>query len=211
MTKPCRDSPSEETATTTGFGLKFQQVYYVLDSDLRILWVGGDWDEFAMANAGSAARSNEVLSTALPDHIADATTTEAVLKIVRAVMEMKAPLRIDYRCDSNSMLRRFQLTVQPMRDNRILMVHDLRDARTFDRPLMHWRFRADSEDVKCSFCCSISFHGGPWVPPEDLAREHPAEVAYTVCPRCKASVEEAVSSVLAQRKPTKPVTGGFGP
>ena len=34
--------------------MKFQQVYTVVDSEYRVLWVGGEWDEVAL-NAGSDA------------------------------------------------------------------------------------------------------------------------------------------------------------
>ena len=109
--------------------VKFQQVYYVLDPELRLIWVGGEWDEFALSNSGSNAIANAVLSTSLLGHISDEPTRRATVQMIEAVQEVQAPLRIDYRCDSPSMLRRFLMTIQPMRDNRVLIVHDLRDAR----------------------------------------------------------------------------------
>lgn len=191
--------------------MRFQQIYYVLDSDYRILWVGGDWDEFALANAGDAARSNEVLATSLFRHIVDEATAQAIRRLVSAVREMQSALRMDYRCDSPTLLRRFQMTIQPMKDGRVLLVHDLRDARTFDRPLGHWKYQAQAEDLKCSFCCSVRAPGGDWTPPEDLLGPHPGEVRYTVCPCCAVTVEDVVSSLLEKRDPKTSVTGGFGP
>jgi len=191
--------------------VRFQQLYYVLDTQYRILWVGGDWDEFALANAGEAARSNEVLSTCLLTHIVDQPTADAVVRLVDVVRASQAPLRIDYRCDSPTMLRRYQMTIQPMRDDRVLLVHDLRDARTFHQPLTHWKYRKDAHHLKCSFCCSVGTGSGEWTLPENLTGPHPEEVAYTMCPSCSGRVDEAISSLVANRSPKNPVTGGFGP
>jgi hypothetical protein len=191
--------------------VKFHQVYYVLDSELRVLWIGGEWDEFAIANGGDAARANEVLSTSLRDHIADPDTTEAMIRLVEAVQEATAPLRIDYRCDSYTLLRRFQMTIQPMKDGRVLVVHDLRDARTFDTPHAPWRHTPGASAGKCSFCCSVQTNDKVWRAAEVLGEDHPTEVAYTICPACAGHVDEAISAVRANRKPRAPVTGGFGP
>lgn len=191
--------------------MRFQQLYYVLDTQYRILWVGGDWDEFALANSGGLARSNEVLSTSLLKHIADQPTADAVTRLVDVVRSTQLPLRIDYRCDSFSMLRRYQLTIQPMRDDRVLLVHDLRDARTFDQPLTHWKHRSNANHSKCSFCCSVQTAPDQWTPPEDLTEPHPDFVAYTMCPACSERVEDAIGSLLTNSTPKNPVTGGFGP
>ena len=29
--------------------MKFQQVYFVVDEEFRLLWIGGEWDEAALA------------------------------------------------------------------------------------------------------------------------------------------------------------------
>ena len=191
--------------------MRFQQLYYVLDTQYRILWVGGDWDEVALANAGDAARSNEVLSTLLMSHITDQPTADAVMRMVDAVRQTQSVLRIDYRGDSPTMLRRYQLTIQPMRDDRVLLVHDLRDAQTFPQPLLPWRFSTESRHQKCSFCCSVKATDGVWTPPEDLEEPHPEVVTYTICGGCGARVEEAIASLSDDRALQAHATGGFGP
>ena len=192
--------------------MKFQQVYYVLDTEFRLLWVGGEWDEFALANSGPKARSGEVLSSSLLSHIADETTQDVMIRLVRAVTSAHEPLRIDYRCDSYTMLRRFQMTIQPMKESRVLVVHDLRHARTFERPHLPWQHDASALDNKCSFCNSVRLNGGiVWTAPEDLEAEHPAKVAYSICESCDARVTEAISALNDRRKPHGTVAGGFGP
>ncbi len=211
MTNPCSGWSGRWGIGHRKSDLRFHQVYFVLDTEYRLLWIGGDWDEFALRNGGTAARSNEVLSTSLLKQIADEPTKRAVVRLIEAVRAMQQPLRIDYRCDSPTIRRRFQLTIQPMKDARVLLVHDLRDAYSFDRPIAPWQFDPAAPDCKCSFCCAVSLSDGPWTPAEALADQHPRAVRYTMCPDCEASVAEAVQSLRDKRKPRNPVTGGFGP
>jgi hypothetical protein len=199
-----------ESLNRTG-RLKFHQVYYVLDAQLRVLWIGGEWDEFAMANGGEVARANEVLSTSIKKHIADAETTDAVVRLIEAVQETGSVLRIDYRCDSFALLRRFQLTIQPMKDERVLLVHDLKDAKTFATPHAPWRHTHGASHGKCSFCCSVHWPDGVWQDAGLLTEPHPEKVALTLCPSCLGRVDEAIVALRANRAPNTPVTGGLGP
>lgn len=191
--------------------MKFQQTYYVLDQEFRVLWVGGEWDEFALANGGAGARANEVLSTSLMTYIADAPTQRAMAQLVEAVLDMQQPIRLDYRCDSMTMLRRFQLTVQPMRDGRVLVVHDLRDAESFPEPLVPWQHDPDVADQKCSFCQAVRFGNGAWTPVMQLTAPHPARVAFCLCPDCQGRIDEAVAALRDKRAPRRSLAEGFGP
>lgn len=191
--------------------VKFQQTYYVLDHEFRVLWVGGEWDEFALANGGAGARANEVLANSLMDFIADDPTRNAMKALVNAVMDMHKPLKLDYRCDSMTMLRRYQLTMQPMREGRVLVVHDLRDAETFPQPLVPWTHDAAAADLKCSFCQAVRIGAGDWLPVMQLTTPHPARVALCICPDCQSRIDEAVDALRGQRAPRQTLAGGFGP
>lgn len=191
--------------------MKFQQVYYVVDDSLRLLWIGGEWDEFALANAGSNARSNEVLSTSLLAHITDEATRDATAALAQAVKETAQALRIDYRCDSPSLKRRYLMTIQPMKDHRVLFVHDLRDVQSFPVSFAPWKHKAGAEALKCSFCCSVSLPDLDWTPPEVLTEPHPDVVDFTLCPACEARITEAVAALRDGRKPDVSTTGGYGP
>lgn len=176
--------------------MRFQQVHCVLDEEYRLLWIGGDWDDFALANGGTRALANDVLSTSILDHVADLATRRALTSLIEAVRRAQHPLRVDYRCDSPTVLRRFQLTVQPMKEQRVLLVHDLRDARSFDRPLVPWRHDPRAPDMKCSFCCALRDATG-WTAPEDLVAPHPEAVCYCLCPACEAAIEREIARLGA--------------
>ena len=191
--------------------MKFQQVYFVVDDSLRLLWIGGEWDEFALANGGSNARSKEVLCTSLLAHIPHGLTRGATAAMAKAVKDTHEALRIDYRCDSPTLMRRYLMTIQPMKDDRVLFVHDLRDVQTFANAVVHWRFRAGAEDLKCSFCCSVRMTDSDWTPPEELADAHPEWVEFTLCPHCQSRITEAIDALRQGRKRAVGTTGGYGP
>lgn len=176
--------------------MKFIQTFCVVDSSLRILWVGGDWDEFALRAGGERAVANQVLSTELTAHITDNLTAEKVRAMVKTVIDVQRPLRLEYRCDSPDEVRRFRLTIQPMKDQRALMVHDLRDALRLETPMVKWSFDPSVREVKCSMCSKIHLPSG-WSDPSDLSFPHPALVRYGLCQNCVSRVDLAIGATIA--------------
>lgn len=178
--------------------MKFQQVYAVVDSEFRLLWVGGEWDEFALQNAAQHALANHVLSTSLMSHVAGDETRQLTARLIETVLKTKHPVRLNYRCDSPSMARSYLLTIQPMKDERALMVHDLQDAWHFSPPLNIWHYDPNAPDCKCSFCGDIRFDGQQgWTSCDDIGERHPKLVFYEVCNRCRGAVAEAIEKVLS--------------
>lgn len=175
--------------------MKFLQTFCVVDSSLRILWVGGDWDDFARIAGAEAATANRILSTKLTRHITDIETADKVAEMVETVMRAKRPLRMEYRCDSPEEVRRFRLTIQPLKDDRAVMVHDLHDALRLDTPMVAWRFDPSVAEVKCSMCSRIHLPIG-WKDPSDLSFPHPAQVRYRMCPQCTARADSAIRAVV---------------
>lgn len=176
--------------------MKFLQVYAVVDSEYRVLWVGGEWDEFALNGGANSATSNAVLSTSVMAHIAGSETRAETARMIAAVLEHKRTLRLEYRCDSPSMARKFLMTIQPMKDDRALMVHDLKDAWHYSPPLNRWHYDPDAGDVKCSFCGNVRLEEETeWISCDDIGERHPTHVTYEVCDRCVASIDKAVEDV----------------
>jgi hypothetical protein len=186
--------------------VKFQQVFAVVDSKYRVLWVGGEWDEFALNGGANGALSNKVLSTSVMSQIAGEETRAATARMIDAVLEHKRTLRVEYRCDSPSMARQFLMTIQPMKDGRALMVHDLRDAWHFSTPLNRWQYDSAARDTKCSFCGSVRLDGETgWTSCDDIGDRHPAHVTYEICQPCQLSVDRAVEDVSKTTEISAPV------
>lgn len=153
--------------------------------------------------------ANSVLSTPLTAHITDVRTADAVAEMVRAVLDLQRPLKFEYRCDSPNEIRRFRMTIQPMKDNRALIVHDLRDAEMIPVPLVPWRFDPMAEALKCSMCCSVSM-GSDWVDPLQIGPAHPRDVAFTLCPSCGGRVESAIAATQSGQDSEDFQTAGLG-
>ncbi|GEM_PF-1370756 len=175
--------------------LKFFQSFCVVDSSLRILWVGGDWDDFARSNGGVSALSNTILSTRLTAHIADRATADRVSQMVQAVLETRRPLHLDYRCDAPHQVRRFRLTIQPMKHGRAVMVHQLLDAVQVDPPMVAWRYDPLARSQKCSVCGAVLVDQ-TWLDPTLPEFEHPSRVGYTTCPTCDARIAAALRELV---------------
>ncbi|MFN4192376.1 MAG: hypothetical protein ACK4FR_05490 [Tabrizicola sp.] len=176
--------------------MKFLQVYAVVDSEYRVLWVGGEWDEFALNGGANSATSNAVLPTSILAHIAGAETRAETAKMIDAVLQHKRTLRLEYRCDSPSMARKFLMTIQPMKDDRALMVHDLKDAWHYSPPLNRWHYDPSAKDVKCSFCGNVRLQGeADWTSCDDIGERHPTHVTYDVCQGCMEAIDRAVEEV----------------
>lgn len=177
--------------------MKFQQVYTVVDGAYRVLWVGGEWDEFALGGGANGAVSNAVLSTSVMAHIAGEDTRAATARMIDAVLTHKRTLRLEYRCDSPSLARKFLMTIQPMKEGRALMVHDLKDAWHFSPPLNRWHHDSAAHDAKCSFCGSVRLDGDSgWTRCDDIGDRHPTQVTYEVCLPCRAAIDWAVETVV---------------
>jgi hypothetical protein len=176
--------------------VRFHQVFAVVDSEYRLLWVGGEWDEFALQNAAHHALADHVLSTSLMAHVAGDETRRLLAQMINSVLDAKRPLRLGYRCDGPGMARAYQLTIQPMKDDRVLMVHDLKDAWHFAPPLNSWRYDPNARDCKCSFCGSVRFsQATEWTSCDDVGERHPSLVFYEVCNNCRQTISEAIERV----------------
>ena len=175
--------------------MKFQHCFCVVDSSLRILWVGGDWDDFAAYNGGGAILASDVLATRLTDYITDIETADTVEQMVHAVIDTKGTLRMDYRCDAPQELRRLRLTIKPLKDSRAIMVHELRDAVQLTPPMDPWAFDPAARTLKCSVCGLVHLPGKTWEDPTLPGSRHPEFVKYTVCQPCITRIEAAIHGI----------------
>ncbi|MFN3845053.1 MAG: hypothetical protein ACK4RZ_04395 [Paracoccaceae bacterium] len=175
--------------------MKFLQSFCVVDSSLRILWIGGDWDDFARRNGAEEIVANAVLATKLDSYIVDIDTADKVEQMIQAVILTQRTLRMDYRCDAPFELRRFRLTIKPMKSERAIMVHELRDAICLDPPMETWAFDPASRTKKCSVCGFVHEPGREWTDPTLPESRHPPFVTYMTCPSCTLRIEAAINGI----------------
>lgn len=81
----------------------------------EIVFVSEQWDAFADANGGAAARSEHVLHKPLRSFVADATTQLLYAQILARAREGRV-VAFTFRCDSPGERRLLQMRVSPMDD-----------------------------------------------------------------------------------------------
>ncbi len=178
--------------------MKFLQTFCVVDELSRLLWVGGDWGDFARDNGGDMIVADKVLCTSLLQHIADERTAAAIFTILDRVLDAQTNFHLHYRCDSPAHKRELLMTVTPLRERRVLITHDLLDAQAMPFRGEWWHHDARSQDMKCSFCCSVRQRSGGWVDPFQSDTPHPASVCYTVCPTCDGRIVTAFDDMTTR-------------
>ncbi len=184
--------------------MKFLQTFCVVDELSRLLWVGGDWDDFARDNGGDTIVADQALSTSLLQYIADERTAAAVVAMLDRVLASQTSFHLHYRCDSPAHKRELLMTVTPLKDRRVLITHDLLDAQAMPFRGEWWRHDVRSEHMKCSFCCSVRQPSGGWVDPFQSDFPHPATVCYTVCPACDGRIATAFADMAAHHTADAP-------
>jgi hypothetical protein len=181
--------------------VKWQQVFYVLDSAHRLLWVGGDWDDFAALNDGAPARASRVLGTRLTDHLAGVEMQETMHALLSDVCAMKRTLRIGCRCDSPTQRRDMRMTITPLRDDRLMVTHDLLDAQTLPSIGRGWSYLPGAFDCKCSLCGALR-RRNVWADPFCTGQRHPELVDYDICPGCREMIGRERARIRRAGRPT---------
>ncbi|ACV35413.1 hypothetical protein [Accumulibacter sp.] len=183
------DQASEKTATTT--------LSYTLDSDDRIVSVGGDWDGFARENDGSEILARTVIGRRLDEFITGDATRMFVRTMLMSARTLKRSIRRPYRCDSPQFRRLMEMTIVPLAQEML----DVRHHQIRAEPLPYTitiaavTSTAASGFVKrCSICNRIRA-GKVWSEVDaavidgrlTVAATAALKVIYGVCPDCLLS------------------------
>lgn len=182
------DQASEKTATTT--------LSYTLDSDDRIVSVGGDWDGFARENDGSEILARTVIGRRLDEFITGDATRMFVRTMLMSARTLKRSIRRPYRCDSPQFRRLMEMTIVPLAQEML----DVRHHQIRAEPLPYTitiaavTSTAASGFVKrCSICNRIRAEMWSEVDAAvidgrlTVAAAAALKVIYGVCPDCLLS------------------------
>lgn len=158
---------------------------YTLDRRDRILEVSPGWDNFALENNGEGACANLVVGTRLVDAIAGDPVRmymTAILMRVRASGQSEA---IPYRCDSETTIRRYIMTLEPLAEGRVRVTHHL-DSEENTNLIISVRPAGVGlgAPLRCSICCRIR-EQGVWVDPFKQGRNRDLRVIHSICEDCK--------------------------
>jgi len=166
---------------------------YTIDVAGTIVAVSGGWDDFARGNDGEAIVSKKIVGKKLDQFIHGDETLMFVRTMILSARVLQRPIYRPYRCDSPSLKRFMEMTVQPRPEGDVEVIHrELRCEPIASKiPVAAESTAGYAPYVKrCSLCNRIRAQG-VWSEIDEAAQAKrlPADVAplkviYGVCPDC---------------------------
>ncbi len=171
-------------------------LHYVVDPENIIVGVGGPWDEFARQNDGHGALSDRIVGTPLLKHVSGDISRGFVEAVLNSARILNAPRSVAYRCDSPGFKRFMEMSVSPLGDQRLKILHRIVRVEPFPAPL---RFAADTKQprssalIRCTMCNRVKGNGA-WQEPDEafshqlLKSKVVNSVIYGICDSCRRSL-----------------------
>ena len=158
--------------------------FYLLDGDDIITQTGGWWDQFAQQNDGSASLSEAVEGRALWGFVSGEQTRDYLGAVLGHVRETGQTALFPYRCDSPAQPRLFQMIVDPMPRQALVVRHRLvqRFMPTFVRAPDDAEPHGGSPS-HCPICYSVRLNGASLDPADHSGSRAPHD-GLRFCPDC---------------------------
>ncbi|CUH75798.1 hypothetical protein [Tropicibacter naphthalenivorans] len=158
--------------------------YYKLDSEDRIIAVGGVWDDFARRNGGADVTSDKVKGALIWNAMHGNALHGYLNALFFAVRTWQRPISLPVRCDAPGMPRFDQMTITPGPDGTLTVTHTPLEARQEGlQP------SPCSDPRRNSVCCAVC---GCQVGSSHL---HDGDDA--VCRGCKTMAVHAIDAIRA--------------
>ncbi len=158
---------------------------YTLDHRDRILEVSPGWDDFALDNDGEGACADHVVGSRLVDAIAGDPVRMYMTAILMRIRASVRAETIPYRCDSETTIRRYIMTLEPLAEGRVRVTHHLDSEENTNLIISVRPARlGERAPLRCSICCRIR-EGGIWIDPFAQGRNRNLRVIHSICEDCK--------------------------
>ena len=167
---------------------------YTIDTQNMIVAVGGAWDDFARNNDGDKIVSTLIIGKKLNQFIHGDETLMFVLTMIMSARILNRPVHRPYRCDSPTLKRFMTMTVQPLGQGAVEVIHqELRSE-----PIKHTVHMVaapagsgTSYAKRCSVCNRVKLEG-VWSEVDEAVQAKrlvptvasTVKVIYGVCPDC---------------------------
>jgi hypothetical protein len=173
---------------------------YTVDRNDVIVEVNDSWDGFAIENGGEKACAAHIVGARLFDSITGDAARMFMTAILMRVRVSGQAESVPYRCDSDTMRRYYTMTLSPLPDMAVQVIHDL-DRQ--EEGAVSVRIRAAPPGgpgvLRCSICNKLKLDED-WVDPFERRGDQSWRVVHTVCPSCR----DAPARRLRERR----LTGG---
>lgn len=155
---------------------------------LFIASVDEAWDKEAEASGHAELLSRHIIGSKLDQYIKDDATLIWMSALVDLALVRKSPMRREYRCDTPTEKRVFDLQVTPVDERRVQLCHSLLSCNPMLNRvnIMYSGAAVYSSSKRCSICNSVKIKDR-WVDPFDLGQDQNLNVSHEICGRCLKS------------------------
>jgi hypothetical protein len=185
-------------------GLPRSSVAYVLDAEDRVTAVDEAWNAFAVAEGAPQLTRGRIIGRPFAASIADAHTREICGLLFHAARQTGRQMVVPFRCDSPTVRRFMQLTIQPRSGGVLCMSTSL--LREEPRPavalLDDTAPRGEDLVRICGWCKRVPLPGGEWVEVEHAMRELGLlerstlpRLSHGICPACSVRLEAQLETL----------------
>lgn len=191
------DHPPEKPPFPTGV------VEYIVQPDCTVVEIDGDWDQFALANAGGGLLAADVVGRDLRDFVSGPATRLVYEALIERVARTRAAVQFTFRCDAPELRRHMRMEVVGEGSDNVRFTS--RIVREEPRPaqalLTADADRSDLTIVMCSWCKRVKL-GDSWVEVEEyvertglMEEERFPQLSHGLCPDCATRMEALVDAV----------------
>lgn len=171
-----------------------QDLYYRLDPKDLIVEVGGAWNDFAKLNDGHRILAGHIEGQSLFSHITGDSTQMMMDVLLARVRRQGKPLTRPYRCDSPTLKRYMEMTIEPDEFGFLNLRHRLLKSEPLESQLAIKTFSSGIQGhtlvIRCSVCNRFRL-GDNWLELEVAKQQGlssdggTTRVAYGVCSDCQ--------------------------
>lgn len=177
------------------------QIYFIDNRDL-IISTDKNWDGFAIENL-SEVRSEKVIAQSIWTFISNQKVKTLYQGLFSAVRNSGKNLSLQFRCDSDKVIRHMQMTIQPMKEQIIKIcttpLKEIPRQRILSSPILYIGIKHAMP--MCSSCNRVYVpNKNMWLEIEEGLKHKlipdPLSVRFDLCLKCNNYLEKLIDDTL---------------
>lgn len=184
---------------------------YQVDAEDKIIYIGGGWNTFAIANGGNSLATSPPLGKSLWSCINGLSTRFIYQSLVNKVRRTKQKISLPLRCDAPDTLRYLELEISPGARDSIWFRTTLKkeiDQNSLS-PIAKPDLMEQPTIKMCAWCKLIAFRDS-WLTIEDVIWFHGLldgpevpPITHGICPDCNQQMETELAEIktVLQKNP----------
>ncbi len=174
------------------------KIEYRIDEHDRVVYVGGDWTAFALANHGHALTPERVLGESIWSFIAGDEIAELYRQLFDRLRRSGGEAQFPFRCDAPHERRLLDMFIRSHAGGSLSLETVAREVVLRPRLSVFDVDSPRSQDLVriCAWCVRVYDGVSAWIEIEQAARvlelfqrDVPPQVTHGVCPECLAMIE----------------------